>query len=132
RRPGGVVAAATGNSVRERRVDLGANQNFFDTCVLVPDFTFEPEHAEIVATDQIGIPSDVMPDRVGAIDVDQRIRVSVIRIFEDHSTGLDPYVRTVVASNGWCGECRRGKGNRNGEFAHTESPIRATPDWSDL
>ena len=110
----------------------GVDVDVLHASALVTNLAFQPEHPEVIPADQVHVVPDMMMQSVGSPYADSRIGVVIIGVLLDHRSALEPYVWAVVASNGGCRECCRGKGNRNGKFAHGTSPVCATPDWSNL
>ena len=87
---GGLVDAEVGVVVKFvparaliRSITVWSKCSLLDLAVLVPDLAFEPEHAEIVAADQVGIDARLIFDvaKLGIADVNRgRARVGRIAL----------------------------------------------------
>jgi hypothetical protein len=104
--------------------------------MLVTDLSFDPEHAEVVAADHVGVVTRLVVDvgssiimrqaagdagkgrgGIGSVDIDAG--VPWCRCSDFH-----PHIRRTVASHGRRGDCRRRNGGKQ-EIAHVLTPFSA-------
>src|SRR3546814_15786487 len=91
-------------------------------CILVADFEFGTEPAEVIADDAVDVEALLVFDR-------HRVRCFAkveIGVLDDHTAAIDTAIPGAVTALGCGGECSRSEGHSNGTLLQSYTLYKTT------
>ena len=101
-------------------LQVSAEPDLLDACMLVGKLTFDPEGTEIPTADHIAVEADmvVKVEAVRGVDVQRGRTVVGVKVFDDHPAGFDTDVAGIVTGDGRRRKPSRRERDRNGQLSH--------------